>query len=116
MRRVKSEENKGVIAKHCLTLWYVNMAEESAECKLQDAAMFWDFGSVHMIVTGGRTVSTQKAGDHFKRSSRAEATATEAAVQQHTTLAQDGFGGGSHGVPPVEERTVQQSQILEAKR
>ena len=50
VRRVKSEENvadlgtkpliKAVLVKHCLTLGYVNMAEEGAECKLQDVAMF----------------------------------------------------------------------------
>ena len=50
VRRVKSDENvadlktnplsKAVIAKHCLTLGYVNMAEENGECKLQDVVMF----------------------------------------------------------------------------
>ena len=79
VRRVKREENvadwgttplsKAVIAKHCLAL--VDMAEENAKCKLQDAAMFWDCGSIHMIVTGNRTVSAQNtAGDHVKKSSQ----------------------------------------------
>ena len=55
MLTVKSAENvadratkplsKAVIAKQCFTLGDVNMAEESAWCKLQDASMFWDFGS-----------------------------------------------------------------------
>ena len=32
--------------------------------------MFWDFGSIHMFVTGVRAVSTQNAaGDHVKESS-----------------------------------------------
>ena len=55
VRRVKSEENvadlgtkplsKAVIAKHCLTLGYVNMAEANVQCKRQDVAMFWGFSS-----------------------------------------------------------------------
>ena len=52
--RVKSEENvadlgttlsKAVIAKHCLILGYVNMAEENVWCERQVVTMFWDFGS-----------------------------------------------------------------------
>ena len=81
VRTAKSEENdadlgtkrlsKAVIAKHCLAVGYVNMAEENIECKLQDVATFWDFGSIQMIVTGGRTVSAQNtASDHVKKSSR----------------------------------------------
>ena len=60
---------KAVISKRCLTLGYVNMAEESVKCKLQDVAMSWDFGSmqigrkprgkIQMFVTGDRTVSLQ---------------------------------------------------------
>ena len=56
VRRDKSEENvadlgseplsKAVIAKHSLTLGYSYMAEDSAWCKLQNVAMFWDFGSM----------------------------------------------------------------------
>ena len=35
-------------------------------------AMFWDFGSIHMIVTDGRTVSAQNTeGDHVQTNSRA---------------------------------------------
>ena len=78
VRRVKSEEH--VIAKHGLTLEYVNMAEENGECQVQGVAMFWDsssiqmfwdFGSIQMFVTGVRTVSTQNtAGDHVKESSQ----------------------------------------------
>ena len=55
VRRVKSEENvvgvgtrqlsRAVIAKHCLTLGDVNMAEDSVSCERQVVAMFWDFGS-----------------------------------------------------------------------
>ena len=58
VRRVKSEENvadlgtkllsKAAIAKNCFALGYVNMAEESAWGKLQDVAMFWGFGSIHI--------------------------------------------------------------------
>ena len=65
MRRVKSEEHvadlvtkpfsKGVIAKHCFALVYVNMAEENGQCKVQGVAMFWDFGSIQMFLTGVRT-------------------------------------------------------------
>ena len=43
------------------------MAEESGWCKLQDVATFLGFGSIHMIVTGGTTVSAQNtAGAHVK--------------------------------------------------
>ena len=81
VRRVKSEENdaglvtqplsKAVIAKHCQTLGYVNMGEENGQCKVQGVAMFCDFGSIQMFVTGVRTVSTQNtAGDHVKESSQ----------------------------------------------
>ena len=39
---------------------------------MQDVAMFCDLGSIHMIVTGGKTISTQStASDHVKTSSRA---------------------------------------------
>ena len=32
--------------------------------------MFWDFGSIQTVVTGGRTISAQNtAGDHVKKSS-----------------------------------------------
>ena len=82
VRRVKSEENvadlgtkpfsKAVIAKHCFTLGYVNMAEENGQCKVQGVAMIADFDSVQMFVTGVRTSSTQNmAGDHVKMNSRA---------------------------------------------
>ena len=69
VRRVKSEENvvgvgtrqlsRAVIAKHCLTLGYVNMAEEIVWCERQVVAMFWDFGSA---------VSSQQqaAADHVQ--------------------------------------------------
>ena len=46
VRRVKSEETvadlgiKAVIAKHCLTLGYVNMAEGNVSCERQVVAMF----------------------------------------------------------------------------
>ena len=49
---------------------HVNMVEGNVLCKRQDVAMFWDFGSIHMIVTGGSTVQ-HAAGDHVKTSSRA---------------------------------------------
>ena len=55
VRRVKSEENvayfetktlsKAVIAKHFLTVCYVNMSEENVQCERHVVAMFWDFGS-----------------------------------------------------------------------
>ena len=71
MRRVRSEENfadlgtkplsKTVIAKHCLTLGYPNMDEETVWCGWQVVSMFWDFGSA---------VSSQwqEAGDHVQKS------------------------------------------------
>ena len=71
VRRVRSEENvadlgtkplsKTVIAKHCLTLGFVNMDEESVQSGWQIVAMFWDFGSA---------VSSQRqaAGDHVQKS------------------------------------------------
>ena len=71
MRRVRSEENvedlgtkplsKTVIAKHCLTLGYVNMDEENVWSGWQVVSMFWDCGS---------TVSSQRqaAGDHVQKS------------------------------------------------
>ena len=50
MRRVKSEENvadlgtkplsKAVIAKHYVTVGYVNMADDNCPCKVQDVAKF----------------------------------------------------------------------------
>ena len=81
MRRAKSEEHaadlgtkplsKGVIAKHCFALVYVNMAEENGQCKVQGVAMFWDLGSIQMFLTGVRAVSTQNtAGDHVKENSQ----------------------------------------------
>ena len=66
--RVKGEENvadlgtkplsKAVIGKHCLTLRYVNLAEENVQCERQ-VVMFWDFGSA---------VSSQQqsASDHVQ--------------------------------------------------
>ena len=77
VRRVKSEENvadlgtkplsKAVIAKHCLTLGYVNMAEENGWCKVQDVAMLRSFGPIQMTVTGVRIVRVHNtAGDHAK--------------------------------------------------
>ena len=82
VRTVKSEENvidlgtkplsKAVIEKHCVALGFVNMAEVFCEFKRQDVAMFWDMGSVQMIVTGGITASTQStAHDYVKMNSRA---------------------------------------------
>ena len=69
VRRVKSEENvadlgakplsKAVIAKHCLALGYVNMAEGNVSCKCKDAAIFWDFGSAVSL-------QQQTAGDHVQ--------------------------------------------------
>ena len=71
VRRVRSEENvedlgtkplsTTVIAKHCLTLGYVNMDEDNVESGWQVMAMFWDFGSA---------VSSQQqaAGDHVQKS------------------------------------------------
>ena len=47
------------------------MADESVECKFKTWRWFCDFGSIHMLVTVDRTVSTQNtAGDHVKTSSR----------------------------------------------
>ena len=82
VRRVNSEEHvadlgtkplsKAVIVKHRLALRCVNLAEGSVSCKIQDVAMCGDVFSIHMIATGGRTVSTQStAGHHVKTSSRA---------------------------------------------
>ena len=69
VRRVKSEENvadfgtkplsKAVIAKRCLTLRYVNLAEENAQCEGQVVAMFWDFGSAI-------SSQQQSASDHVQ--------------------------------------------------
>ena len=110
LRRDKSEENvadlgteplsKAVIAKHSLTLGYFNMAEDSAWCKLQDVPMFGDFGSMH-IVTGGRTVSAQNtAGDHVKKKITCSQKQRQRQRQaQHTTIAQDEFGGDLRIVP-----------------
>ena len=56
VHRVKSEENvadpgtkplcRAEIAKHCFAPGYVNMAEDSAWCKMEDVAMFWDSGAM----------------------------------------------------------------------
>ena len=63
-KRFMSEENvadlvtkplsKAVIAKHCLGVGNHNMAEENGQRKLQDVAMYWHFGSIHLLVTGGQ--------------------------------------------------------------
>ena len=70
MRRVRSEENvadlgtktlsKAVIARHCLTLGYVNMNEGNVWSECQVVAMVWDFVSA---------VSSQQqaAGDDVQR-------------------------------------------------
>ena len=68
MRRVRSGENvadlgtkplsKTVLAKHCLTLGYVNMDEEHVQSGWQIVAMFWDFSSA--------------AGDHVQKSASRE--------------------------------------------
>ena len=81
VRRVRSEENvadlgtmplgNAVIAKHCLTLEYVKLAEQSDKRK----ATVWDFGSIQMFVTGLRAVSTQNAaGDHVTESSHRDSS------------------------------------------
>ena len=91
VRRVKSEENvadlgtkplsKAVIANHCLTLGFVNTAEENVWCKVQDVAMLGSFGPIQMIVTGVRTVRAQNtAGDHAKKSVHREPAAATAAT------------------------------------
>ena len=99
MCRVKSEENvadlrakplsKAVIAKHCLPLGCVNMA------------MFWDFGSIHMTVRGGRTVDAQNtAGDPCQDEFTCSQKQQQRKQQwQHTTIAQDEFGGHLHVAP-----------------
>ena len=93
--------SKAVIAKHSLTLGYFNMAEDSAWCKLQDVAMFGDFGSIRMIVTGGITVSAQNtAGDHVKKKITCSQTQRQRQRQaQHTTIVQNEFGGDLRIVP-----------------
>ena len=72
VRRVKSEEKvadlgtkplgKAVIAKHCLTLGYVDMTERDGN--VRGVATFWDSGSIQVFVTGVRAVSTQNAAGH----------------------------------------------------
>ena len=90
VRRVKNEENvadlgtkplsKAVIAKHCLTLGNVNMAEENVQCERQVVAMFWDFGSA---------VSSQQqsASDHVQT-----AASSSRSNQQQQAAAASGPG------------------------
>ena len=64
VRSVRSEENvadlgtkalsKAVIAKHCLTLGYVNMNEGNVSGECQVVAMVWDFGSAVSSAAGSR--------------------------------------------------------------
>ena len=73
VRRVRSEENvadlgtkplsKTVIAKHCLTLGYVNMDEKNVMSGWQVVAMFWDNSSApcdHVQKTASREPQQQK--------------------------------------------------------
>ena len=92
VRRVKSEENvadplsTAAVAKHCFTLDYANMAEEDVECKRQDVAMFWDFGSIHMIVTGGIVLSFQLSHEAGLAEGECESACTVHSWTVHTTL------------------------------
>ena len=118
LRRDTREENvadlgteplsKAVIAKHSLTLGYFNMAEDSAWCKLQNVAMFWDFGSIRMIVTGGITVSTQNtAGDHVKTNSRAVRNSGSGSGRRSIRRSRKMSFEAIYTLYPVEEYTVQ---------
>ena len=51
-RRVKSEENVAALRTKPLS------KAETATHRVM-SAMFWDYGSIQMIVTGGRTVSSK---------------------------------------------------------
>ena len=81
VRSVKSEENvadlgakppdKTVIAKHCLALGYVNMAEENVQCERQVVAIFWGFGSAvssqQQSAATGATSSNRSSGSKRAR-------------------------------------------------
>ena len=101
---------------HCLTLGYFNMAEDSAWCKLQDVAMFWDFGSIRMIVTGGMTVSTQDtACDHAKTSSRAVRNSSNECSSISIRRSRKMSLEAIYMLYPVEEYTVQLPKKLDGK-
>ena len=77
VRRVKSEENmadlgttpsKATIAKQCIALACVNMAEEQRSEVLVRHWVRCRTGKVQMFVTDNRAVSLQSFGDHAKRS------------------------------------------------
>ena len=127
VRRVKSEENvadlgtkplsRAVIANHCLTLGYVNMAEENGWCKVQYVAVFRSFGPIQMIVTGAENT----AGDHAKKSVHREPAAATAATD---AAAASGRRAGDwvcretswqHRIPTKQNRTYfeMSSDIIE---
>ena len=90
--------SKAVIAKHRLTLGYVSRADESAKFKTARRGFFLYSGSIHIIVTGGRTVTTQNTGGyHVKTSSHAFRSSSNGSSTRH--LRNIGIGGYLHVVP-----------------
>ena len=134
--RVRSEENvadlgtkplgKAAIAKHCLTLEYVNMAQQRPA---QGVAMIWDFRSILMFVTILRVVSTQNApGDHVTESSHRDSSrgssnsSSSSGDEQLQSLAQlssqrirDGMASFTEEISvltrTVEETTIRQGNV-----
>ena len=92
------------------------MTEESAWCKLQDVAMFRDVGSIHMIVTGCRTVSTQDTvGDHVKTNSRAVRNSGSGSGRSSIRRSRKVGLEAIYISYPVEEYIVQQPKQIDGK-
>ena len=83
---------------------------------MQDVAMFCDLGSIHMIVTGGKTISTQStASDHVKTSSRAVRSNSNGNSSSGTRRWRKMGLGAIYMLYTVEEHTVQQQKKLDGK-
>ena len=101
VRSVKSEEHvadlgtkplsKAVIAKYCLTLGCVNMAEGNVKSKCNDVAMFRDFGSAVSL-------QQQTAGDHV-----------QAAASSNSCSSNGGSGSTKCSQTPTRRRSTTKS-------
>ena len=108
VRTVTSEENvadlgtktlcEAIVAEHCVTLEYVNMAEGSVAGELQNVAMFLGLwfdaerkprGNVQMFVTDDNTVSLQ----NFVTGNRPDSL--QKSVSDHATAGSRAFSSSS---------------------
>ena len=112
VRRVKCEEHvanlgtrplsKAVFETHSHREILTWRRKVLSQCKLHDVAMFRDFGSIHMIVTDGRT-----AGDHVKTSSSAVRNSSNGSCSRIERRSRNISLEAIHMLYPVEEYTVQ---------